>query len=201
MTIFKQGWPLNNTSRKQAALKPRLQGFRVLLKAPEEKDYQEWALVRAKNQEFLTPYEPQWAEDCLTNAYFKRRLARQDEEYRAGRGCYFLIHHRRSGDIIGGINLNNIQMGAACFASLGYWIDSDYQGQGYMKEAAALVIDYAFNTLHLKRLNAGSLPHNARSIGLLKSLGFEEEGYAKKYLQINGAWQDHVLFGLIPKQE
>jgi len=36
---------------------------------------------------------------------------------------------------------------------------------------------------------------------LLKSLGFEEEGYAKKYLQINGAWQDHVLFGLIPKQE
>jgi ribosomal-protein-alanine N-acetyltransferase len=40
---------------------------------------------------------------------------------------------------------------------------------------------------------ANHLPHNKRSEALLKKLGFEREGYAKDYLQIDGQWQDHVL--------
>ena len=194
MIKFKQGWPLKKP--QSTLLKPVLEGFRVCLKAPCSDDYKEWSLVRAKNQNFLEPFEPQWAEDCLTRDFFDRRLIRQAEEQAAGRGCYFLIHHKRDDHIIGGINLNNIQLGAAQQASLGYWLDQDCQGQGYMREAATLVIEYAFHVLKLKRLNAACLPDNARSIALLKSLNFEEEGFAKKYLQINGVWQDHVLFGL-----
>lgn len=188
-------WPLK--SIKNTSLKPELMGLKVILKAPCLKDYEEWALVRTKNQQHLKPFEPKWASDCLSRDFFARRLERQDTEHKAGRGCYFLIHHKKSGDIIGGINLNNIQMGAARHADLGYWIDEAYQGKGYMKESVSLVIEYAFNNLKLKRLNAACLPDNTRSINLVKSLGFEEEGFAKQYLQINGQWQDHVLFGLL----
>ncbi len=182
---------------QKTAQTPELEGVSVVLKAPCLVDYSEWSLVRAKNQDFLESFEPQWAEECLTRSFFERRLERQDSEYQVGRGYYFLIHHKESSDIIGGINLNNIQMGAARHATLGYWIDQDYQGQGYMREALALVINHAFKTLKLKRLNAACLPDNMRSIKLLKSSGFEEEGFAKSYLQINGQWQNHVLFGLL----
>lgn len=195
MTKFNLGW--RPKTKDQSPLKPVLTGFRVTLKAPCEADFDEWASVRHKNQYHLKPFEPEWPKNCLSRDFFMRRLERQDVEQKAGRGLYFLIHDKKIGHIIGGLNLNNIQMGAARQAFLGYWIDEDHQGQGLMKEAITLLIDYAFNKLQLKRLNAACLPHNDRSINLLKSLDFEEEGYAKKYLQINGAWQDHVLFGLI----
>jgi len=41
------------------------------------------------------------------------------------------------------------------------------------------------------------MPKNTRSANLLKTLGFEQEGYAKNYLLINGRWEDHVLNALI----
>lgn len=194
MTMFNPVWP--RKVQKTQKLKPELDGFRVTLKFPAPDDYTKWSRVRAKNQKFLTPYEPEWPEDCLTKTFFARRLERQQRQWNTGSGAFFLIHHKTDRDIIGGINLNDIRLGAARHATLGYWLDEDYQGQGYMAESARLVIDYAFNVLKLRRLNAASLPQNDRSKHLLEKLGFEEEGYAKAYLQINGQWQDHILFGL-----
>jgi ribosomal-protein-alanine N-acetyltransferase len=40
---------------------------------------------------------------------------------------------------------------------------------------------------------ANHVPRNERSARLLARLGFEREGYAKRYLQIAGTWEDHVL--------
>jgi ribosomal-protein-alanine N-acetyltransferase len=161
------------------------------------RDYQSWCDVRARNKEFLTPYEPQWADDALSKNFYKRRLIRQNQEMLAGRGLFFLIFCKKTKTAIGGFNLNNIQYGAARSASLGYWLDEAMQGQGYIFEAAQLAVNYAFDTLKLHRLNAACLPHNHRSANLLLKLGFEEEGFAKRYLQINGDWQDHRLFGCI----
>ena len=66
-----------------------------------------------------------------------------------------------------------------------------------MKRIVALAIDYGFNELGLHRIMANHMPDNERSAGLLKSLGFEREGYAREYLYINGRWEDHVLNALI----
>ena len=66
-----------------------------------------------------------------------------------------------------------------------------------MTEAVGLVCDFAFDRLELKRIEAACLPHNEPSKALLRRLGFEEEGYAKAYLQINGRREDHVLWGKV----
>ncbi len=194
MIKFKKGWPLKSAS--VIRLHPRLEGERVYLRAPQWQDYDQWTSVRFTNQEFLKPYEPKWSENALSEDFFKQRLEQQNKEVRAGRGAFFLIFHRQNGTIIGGFNLNNIQYGAAHFASLGYWLDEKYLKQGYMHESAQLAIKYAFTVLRLNRLNAACLPDNEASINVLLKLGFEEEGLAKKYLQINGKFQDHRLFGL-----
>ena len=47
------------------------------------------------------------------------------------------------------------------------------------------------------RLEAACLPRNTASIRLLEKVGFSREGYARKYLCIDGRWQDHVLYGLV----
>lgn len=66
-----------------------------------------------------------------------------------------------------------------------------------MREVLEVGIAWAFDELGLHRLMANYMPRNERSARLLASLGFEREGYAKRYLQIAGAWEDHVLAALI----
>lgn len=195
MIKFKKDWPLKSVKLAPSGL--RLEGTRIDLISPQLEDYEAWEKVRRRNQNFLKPYEPQWTKDALTKDFFKRRLKKQGKAMSEGRGVFFLIHDKKSNKIIGGINMNDIQYGAARYASLGYWLDKDLLRQGYMHEAGLLVIDYAFNTLKLHRLNAACLIANIASINLLLKLGFQEEGLAKKYLKINGKWQDHRLFGLI----
>jgi len=54
-----------------------------------------------------------------------------------------------------------------------------------------------FETVGLERIEAGTLVDNSRSQSLLRSVGFEDEGLARAYLQINGKRHDHLLFGLV----
>jgi ribosomal-protein-alanine N-acetyltransferase len=66
-----------------------------------------------------------------------------------------------------------------------------------MSRAVAASVPFVFETLQLHRLEAACLPANTASIGLLRKCGFIEEGYARRYLRINGVWQDHVLFAML----
>lgn len=174
-----------------------LEGFRVQVRPCKANDYPEWRRVRTANMDRLKTYEPVWTMDALTQNFFTRRMQRHARDWSEDRAYCFLIFDKHMDRLIGGINLNHICRGAAQNASLGYWVDIAYEGQGYMSEAGRLIIDYAFETLKLHRINAACLPGNERSNALLSRLGFEEEGYARKYFQINGRWQDHILFGLV----
>lgn len=178
----------------------RLTGARVYVRPPVMGDWPAWAGVRRDNYHALETLEPTWPEGCLTQEFFARRLKRQTQDWH-DRTAYSFVIFLNDNTLIGGINLNHVAHGAARNASLGYWLDEGHQGQGYMREALALVIGYAFGPLGLHRLHGACLPHNVKSIALLKGLGFAEEGFAKSYYRINGEWQDHVLFGLVKAGE
>jgi ribosomal-protein-alanine N-acetyltransferase len=66
-----------------------------------------------------------------------------------------------------------------------------------MFKAVKALIPFIFTTLGLHRIEAACLPENGPSRNLLVKAGFREEGIAKRYLQINGQWSDHVLFALL----
>ena len=98
------------------------------------------------------------------------------------------------GKLIGKVKISNIVYGIFKSGILGYSIDKDYEGKGYMKEAVLLVLKYAKEYLDLHRIEASVLTSNLRSKGLLIACGFEEVGLNKKYLYINGKWSDHITF-------
>ncbi|QQG37339.1 MAG: GNAT family N-acetyltransferase [Micavibrio aeruginosavorus] len=174
----------------------RLKGTRVHLRPPQLSDWHEWAMLRSQNRAFLQPWEPTWDDDCLTEEYFQRRTRRQACEWKDDRAYAFLIIRNEPEKIIGGFNINNVCRGAAQYASLGYWLAESEQGHGYMTESGRLILSHAFWFLKLHRLNAGCLPENVRSRALLTRLGFKEEGFAARYIAIDGLWRDHVLYGL-----
>ena len=173
-----------------------LHAERIFMRPPQISDWQQWASLRAKNKKHIQPFEPLWAENALEEAFFERRVQRQSREWHLGIANAFLIFKSSDRQLIGGMNINNICRGAAQYAALGYWIDQDHEGQGYMAEALNVTLKYCFEDLELHRVNASCLPHNPRSKKTLLKAGFQEEGFAEKYLQIDGDWQDHELFGL-----
>ena len=82
---------------------------------------------------------------------------------------------------------------------MGYSVDKGFEGQGRMQELAEYTIEYVFSEIKLHRVIANHMPQNKRSEALLKRFGFEREGYAKRFLQIDGEWGDHELNSLINK--
>jgi ribosomal-protein-alanine N-acetyltransferase len=66
-----------------------------------------------------------------------------------------------------------------------------------MTSALGLLMPFVFRQLGFHRLEAACLPSNLPSRKLLEKCGFEHEGFARKYLKINGLWQDHLLFSAI----
>jgi len=99
--------------------------------------------------------------------------------------------------IVGVYALSQIHHGSFRNAYLGYYAFLPHAGNGYMREAMTLVFRYAFSELRLHRLQANVQPGNERSLALLRSTGWREEGYARRYLKVGGRWRDHVLFAIL----
>jgi ribosomal-protein-alanine N-acetyltransferase len=98
------------------------------------------------------------------------------------------------------LTLSNVRRGVTQAAVLGYWLGLPFLKQGYMTEAVAAVAAFAFEDLHLHRLEAATMPSNTASIGVLERNRFSAEGLARRLLKINGTWEDHVLHGLLSEE-
>ena len=175
----------------------RLERNRVYLRFPVQRDWRNWAALRAESRDFLAPWEPTWAYDALTRGAFRRRLKMYKAELRQGVTYSFLILRRVDDVLLGGITLSNLRRGVAQSATLGYWIGSPHRNQGYMTDSLAAILEFAFSRIGLHRVEAACLPANEASRRLLLRSGFREEGYAREYLRISGRWQDHQLFAIL----
>ena len=174
-----------------------LQGARVYLRAPQLSDWAQWARLRAESRDFLVPWEPTWSADALTRAAFRRRLHRYYRDAREENGYAFFIFLHDDDSLLGGITLTNVRRGVAGSCSVGYWIGKPRARQGFMADALISLYPFVFEDLKLHRLEAACLPANAASKGLLLKCGFSEEGFARKYLKINGGWRDHLLLAIL----
>jgi ribosomal-protein-alanine N-acetyltransferase len=167
------------------------------MRAPHSGDYAQWAELRAESRQHLQPWEPTWPSDDLTRLAFRRRLRHYAREARDDLGYALVVLQSNSDRLMGGVTLSNIRRGVTQSATLGYWLGRSFVGRGVMTEAIECLLPFAFDGLRLHRLEAAIQPTNVPSMRVLEKCGFVREGYARRYLKINGEWQDHVLYGLL----
>ncbi len=175
----------------------RLDAERVYLQPPRYRDWHAWAGLRARSREFLAPWEPSWASDALTHAAYRRAMRQSALEWHTDASYGFHIFRRADHAFLGGLALRHVRRGVAQAASLGYWVGAEFANQGFMGEAVGALVPFAFDRLGLHRVEAACLPRNEASRRLLLKQGFKDEGLARAYLRINGAWEDHVLFAML----
>jgi ribosomal-protein-alanine N-acetyltransferase len=176
---------------------PVLRGMGVYLRYPQMSDYPAWASLRKESREFLEPWEPSWALDELTRMAFRRRIRRYQREIRSDTAYPFFLFRSTDNALMGGCTLSHVRRGVTQSANLGYWIGARFARHGHMSAAVKAILPFVFDTLGLHRLEAACIPENEPSRSLLLKAAFQEEGLARRYLQINGIWRDHILFALL----
>ena len=175
----------------------RLDGEGVYLRPAKLADFEAWRQLRAASRAFLTPWEPVWPLDDLSKPAFHRRILRQDRERMEDLAHGYLIFRADDDELLGGVTLGNLRRGVAQCATLGYWMGEKHAGHGFMGKAVRTLLRHVFVDMRLHRVEAACAPHNERSRRLLEKLGFQREGFARAYLLIDGAWQDHLLFAIL----
>ncbi|HKR98683.1 MAG TPA: GNAT family protein [Candidatus Dormibacteraeota bacterium] len=169
----------------------------VRLRAPRRRDARAWSEVRLRNEEWLSPWEAtssqRWA-DRNAIAAWPPLLAALRKAARAGTMLPFVVTY--GSRLVGQMNVSNVVHGALRGCSVGYWIDSAVAGRGITPTALALVIDHCFTGVGLHRVQVDIRPENAASLRVVEKLGLRREGYFERFLDIDGAWRDHIAFAI-----
>jgi ribosomal-protein-alanine N-acetyltransferase len=166
---------------------------RTLIRLADATDASRLLRYREENRAHLAAWEPLRDNAYYTMAHCLQTLAESREVVRLDRAYPFVVLDLSGAEIVACLTFANVVRGAFQACHLGYSIAAQRQGKGLMHEALSAALQWAFDELALHRVMANYMPRNQRSADLLQRLGFEQEGYAKRYLQIAGEWEDHVL--------
>lgn len=105
----------------------------------------------------------------------------------------YSIIELESNGIIGSCGYNSLDLSNSK-AEIGYDISKDHWGKGYAPEVVQSLMDYAFNTLKLNRIEAKVEPENHNSIRVLQKLNFTFEGTMRKCEKSKGKFIDLSIF-------
>lgn len=181
---------------------PAIETERLWLRLPELTDHAEWSRVRREGEAFLRKWEPSWSEDHFSRRAFRNRVYWAWRSRDEGKALPLFLIRQSDRQLMGAITLDNIRRGPAQSAQVGYWIGPDFARQGFMAEALGGLVRHSFGTLDIGRIEAACLPENTPSRRTLERTGFLHEGEARRYLQIDGRWRDHVLYAVLrPERE
>lgn len=175
-----------------------LETDRLLLRVVRSNEAYSVVSYLLKNREFHAPFH-QIMEDEYFTVRGQRIYLRSDfHKYLDDMQYPFWISEKSKPDvIIGRLSFSHIIRGALQSCLVGYHLDQDMVGKGYMKEALSAGCDYMFKVQKLHRIQADIMPPNTRSIHTALTCGFRLQGLNRQYMCINGKWTDHEIYALI----
>ena len=186
-------------TEQRTPLSLRLVGEQVLVRPPRPNDLPELRALMRANQEHLRPFSPAKpvGSSGMSLVELSRSIAHERRQWRRDRAYVLLIAALEPDEpLVGRVALTEVARGPFQNALLGYWVTEQRQARGIATEAVRLAVELAFARLGLHRLQAAVMPKNLASRRVLEKLGFREEGVGRRYLQIAGRWEDHVLYAL-----
>lgn len=168
----------------------------VRLRPLRRSDKSAWYELRRRNADWLREWDATLPRaDVSVPRTYSAMVRNLRREGRAGRVFSFGVEYRR--DLVGQVTLAGIAWGSLRSAHIGYWIDQRVAGLGIIPTAVAMTSDFAFDELHLHRLEINVRTENSASLQVASKLGYRAEGLRERYLHINGEWRDHLCFVLL----
>ena len=161
--------------------------------------------LTALSSEFLPEYrrwinDPEVA-DFLASIGFPLSLAEErqwlERMRRSGEYATHFTIVTKSGERIGNIALMDINY-LNRNAQLGIMIgERDHWGKGYGKDAICTLLDYAFGTLCLNKVDLKLNVENKRALACYEKCGFKLEGKKRKQIFYRGRYCDELMMGIL----
>jgi len=181
---------------KETTSAPFLVGKRLYLRAPEPEDA---ALFQ---RAISDPFTRQW----LLNRFpisFKQEIEfieRMNPPGQPPTQTIFSIVIKKNHQLIGNMGLFRINWLDRKAETAALIISDKYRSKGYGVEAKELLLEYAFNTLGLHRIESCAMADNIRSLAYLRKSGYVEEGVQREAIFKNGRWTDLICFSILEEE-
>jgi ribosomal-protein-alanine N-acetyltransferase len=130
---------------------------------------------------------------------FERFIAWSQRQREAGQYAAFAVVVRGSDTAIGLIQMRSLEAGFGT-AEWGFAIASEFWGTGMFTDGAKLAIEFAFDVVGVRRLEARSAVRNLRGNGALKKLGAVREGVLRKSFLRHGEFMDQALWTILAEE-
>ena len=160
-------------------------------------DFRPLERLLLKDRAWLSPWEAS-TPGIRYPLNVKQLIRAHLQQVREGTGIAWVV--LVDGEVAGQLNVANILHGSVSSATIGYWIGKDFAGRNAIPISVALAIDYLFDELSLHRVEIDISPENAPSLRVVEKLGLRKEGLKERFIHIDGAWRDHLVFA-ITKEE
>ncbi len=167
--------------------------FRVHLRLPRRADAATFIAAALASRRL----HGAWVTPPTTAREFAAFVRRYGGRRRVADHVSYLVLNADDDGLVGTFNFSQIVRGALQSAFLGYYGFAAYTRHGLMTEGFVLALDRAFGELGLHRVEVNVRPENVRSIALVERIGFDREGYSRRYLKLAGRWRDHVRFAML----
>lgn len=173
----------------------------VLLRPLMRSDGARWRQLRLQDESILRPWEVSsamsWDERHDSGAWRRHRRELRSAEVR---GEAIALAICVDAQFVGQVTVGGIQRGVLRSGWIGYWVGTPWNGHGVATAAVALAVDFALSRGGLHRVEATIAPANVASRKVVSRLGFRQEGLLERYLDVDGRWQDHLLFAMTAEE-
>lgn len=172
-----------------------LETERLILRRTTMEDYEEFFYIQLnpKLRKYLGTSK-------IGNNPEKNKKYFSEEKYNELNYYRWTIERKEDGKILGTIYLN-IHSERAKTAGIDYWIREDEWGKGYTSEASKKILEFAFDTLNINRIESCGAKNNTGTWKVMEKIGLEYEGTRKEGIfYYYGGLEDLVMYG-ITKEE
>lgn len=149
-----------------------------------------------KNRKHLKPWLP-WVPGVKKIADSRKFITISLKEQKKEAGLELGIWYQDK--LVGCIGLHGLSKDNRR-ASLGYWLDFNFQGRGIMTASNKALIGYAFKKLNLNRIGIEIATKNTKSLAIAKRLNFIKEGVAREFEFIDNRFLNYVVYSLLKRE-
>ena len=137
-----------------------------------------------------------WCHNNISLHEIREWIESRPQEWEDGKGYHFAIIDSDQGTFIGNGGIDNIDVRNKV-AELGYWVRTSQTNHGIATSASKLIINFAFNSLKLNRIEIVIATGNKISQRVAEKLDAKKEGLLRQRLTVRDTVYDAYLFSLI----
>ncbi|KOO48567.1 acetyltransferase [Priestia koreensis] len=127
------------------------------------------------------------------------RLTEITNHYVSENFCYWGIEMKESGELIGTIDLYNIDDGTEN-CEVGYNIGFNWWNQGYGSEALHAIVEFAFRFMNIHKISATHNIDNPASGRIMLKVGMKREGIIRHMIRKNNQYKDCGIYGILQQE-